>query len=94
MKNGIYVSDTFYFEFRSVPNRDCFATERRGSQFVRSSTIVRHVARRPAVVNPNITCIVARMHYKRAVEVTSGVFVAPNFGPDPFGGDFLVAIAN
>ena len=94
MKNGIYVSDTFYFELGSVPNRDCFATGRRGPQFIRSSIILRHVARRTAVVNPIITCIVARMHYKRAVEITTGVFVAPNFGPDPFGGDFLVAIVN
>ena len=59
---------------------------------IRSSTIVRHVARYTAVVNPKVTRIVARMHYKRAVEVTTGVFVAPNFGPDPFGGDILMVI--
>ena len=51
----------------TVPDRDCFATGRRGPHIVHSCPIMRHVARRTAVGNPNIVLIAVRLHYKGTV---------------------------
>ena len=67
MENHIHVSDVLYTDTPTVPDRDCFATGRRGPHIVDSCPIVRHMTRRAAVGNPDIILIAARLHYKRTV---------------------------
>ena len=67
VENHIHIPDILYLDFPTVPDRDCFATGRRGPQIIQSCPIVRHVARRAAVGNPNTILTAAQLHYERTV---------------------------
>ena len=61
----------FYFNFPMVPDRNCFATGRRGPQVIQSCPIVRNVARRAAVSDLTIILTAARLHYEYTVLITT-----------------------
>ena len=67
MENDIHIPDILNVYSPTVPDRDCFATGRRGPRIIHPCPVMRHMTRRAAVGNPNIILIAARLHYKRTV---------------------------
>ena len=67
MENDIHIPDILYADSPTVPDRDCFATGRRGPRIIHPCPVMRHMTRRAAVGNPNIILVAARLHYKRTV---------------------------